>query len=284
MGRSDQNDNPAPRRSGRPADPADALRQPLPAPDFTESILAEVSQRRAFLDRRQRRLVWTARVGLAAAVVLAVGCVYWAARVAPPEHTVVAAAGPSDRPAADAPIASLVSSVSEDASTARESFRGSGRWIDAERLAAAVVDAPPAPAPAPVAGPQADPFGRPLSAEPPAVLIDTEPVRAAVVADRGIVRVRASLGFLEDAPEPGRVADNPARAPFARPSRALSPEQRTIADAVVLADQIETLLAGGEFPLSGSDRAAAPDPGLFRPGADAPRAFILGPGGDPAPR
>lgn len=93
----------------------DALRRPVPSPDFSARILAEVGRRKGWLNWSQRRAVWHGRVAAAALLLLLLGGVYVGQRVAP-EVTIA-----GQRPAPINELARAVPTESADAArTVRE--------------------------------------------------------------------------------------------------------------------------------------------------------------------
>ncbi len=127
----------------------DALATPVPAPDLTGSILARVERERGWLDRRDRRRVWVARIAAGIALVLAGGGVFLAHRVAP---NVAATAEPT-------PVAELVDAVPVEASRALSELEVALTCTRAALRVAELTELDPAPAiqPAPAASVAAGP-------------------------------------------------------------------------------------------------------------------------------
>jgi len=126
----------------------DALRQPVPSPDFSARILAEVGKRKGWLNWSQRRAVWHGRIAAAALLLLLLGGVYVGQRVAP-EVTIA-----GQRPA---PINELARAVPTESADAARTVREAVSTVRAS-VASTVL------------------FARPDSAATDAVAIAYEPV------------------------------------------------------------------------------------------------------------
>lgn len=85
---------------------ADALREPVEAPDLSSAILARVDSQRCFLNREGRALVWAGRSAAALTIVLVVLGFTLASRYSP--QTVQVAAQPT-------PVSEVVTAVSSQA-------------------------------------------------------------------------------------------------------------------------------------------------------------------------
>ncbi len=129
----------------------DALRQPVPSPDFSASILAEVGKRKGWLNWSQRRAVWHGRVAAAALLLLLLGGVYVGQRVAP-EVTIA-----GQRPA---PINELAHAVPTESADAARTVREAVSTVRASVASTVLFARNEAAAPAAVAfepvGPPAD--------------------------------------------------------------------------------------------------------------------------------
>lgn len=85
---------------------ADALREPVEAPDLSSAILARVDSQRCFLSRKGRAIVWAGRGAAALTIVLVVMGFTLASRYAP--QTIQVAAQPT-------PVSEVVTAVSSQA-------------------------------------------------------------------------------------------------------------------------------------------------------------------------
>jgi len=131
----------------------DALRQPVPSPDFSAKILAEVGKRKGWLNWSQRRAVWHGRVAAAALLLLLLGGVYVGQRVAP-EVTIA-----GQRPA---PINELARAVPTESADAARTVREAVSTVRASVASTVLFARTEVSTPAPVAvefepvGPPAD--------------------------------------------------------------------------------------------------------------------------------
>lgn len=91
----------------------EALRRPVRSPDFSRSILNEVDRRRRWLHPGMLRRIGAARIAAAAALLLVVGGVYVAQRIAPDATRLTAR---------EAPLGDFVQAVSVDAAGAFDSI------------------------------------------------------------------------------------------------------------------------------------------------------------------